>query len=228
MRALARQDDMNDLAAGGRDPTNHATTYQWTGLSDPAQYAVLWDPLLKILAEEHERGVAKEVCDLGSGNGITAEMLTGRGFRVTGIEPSEDGVIIARGRAPHATFHIGSAYDDLASLYGRFPIVICMEVIEHCYYPRKLARTFFDLIAPEGVGIMTTPYHGYLKNLALAVTGTWDRHLTALWDGGHIKFFSVATLRAVLKETGATDIRIIRVGRIPPLAKSMIAIVRKS
>jgi 2-polyprenyl-6-hydroxyphenyl methylase/3-demethylubiquinone-9 3-methyltransferase len=66
-----------------------------------------------------------------------------------------------------------------------------------------------------------------LKNLALAVAGKWDDHLTALWDGGHIKFFSERTLGLLLQEAGFKEISFIRVGRIPPLAKSLVAVVRK-
>ncbi len=75
------------------------------------------------------------------------------------------------------------------------------------------------------IGILSTPYHGYWKNLALALTGKMDAHFTALWDGGHIKFFSLPTLETVLREAGAQKISFRRVGRIAPLAKSMIAIV---
>jgi len=48
-----------------------------------------------------------------------------------------------------------------------------------------------------------------------------------LWEGGHVKFFSIGTLGSLLAEVGFNDIHFIRIGRIPPLAKSMIAIVRK-
>jgi 2-polyprenyl-3-methyl-5-hydroxy-6-metoxy-1,4-benzoquinol methylase len=106
-------------------------------------------------------------------------------------------------------------------------VVVSLEVIEHCFHPRRFAKTFYDLIAPGGIGILSTPYHGYWKNLALAVAGKWDDHLTVLWEGGHIKFFSKRTLGMLLAESGFNYIRFIRVGRIPPLAKSMIAIVRK-
>jgi 2-polyprenyl-6-hydroxyphenyl methylase/3-demethylubiquinone-9 3-methyltransferase len=68
---------------------------------------------------------------------------------------------------------------------------------------------------------------GYLKNLALAVSGKMDAHFTALWDHGHIKFWSMKTLRLLLEEVGFTNIRFHRVGRIPPLAKSMFAIARR-
>jgi len=44
---------------------------------------------------------------------------------------------------------------------------------------------------------------------------------------GHIKFWSVKTLACLLKGAGFKDISFLRVGRIPSLAKSMIAIARK-
>ena len=118
-------------------------------------------------------------------------------------------------------------YEDLSRKYGIFPVVISLEVIEHCYYPRKFAKTFYDLLTENGIGIISTPYNGYLKYLALAVLGKMDNHLTALWDGGHIKFWSENTLNTLLKETGFRNISFVRVGRITALAKSMIAIVKK-
>jgi 2-polyprenyl-6-hydroxyphenyl methylase/3-demethylubiquinone-9 3-methyltransferase len=149
-------------------------------------------------------------------------------FDVTGVDISESGIANAQKAYPHAKFCLGSVYDDLATQYGTFPLVVSLEVIEHCIDPRAFVKTFLSLIAPGGIGFLSTPYHGYVKNLALAVTGRLDRHFTALWTGGHIKFFSVETLGQLLKEAGAKEIRFVRVGRIPSLAKSMIAIVQNS
>jgi 2-polyprenyl-6-hydroxyphenyl methylase/3-demethylubiquinone-9 3-methyltransferase len=78
-----------------------------------------------------------------------------------------------------------------------------------------------------GTAILSTPYHGYWKNLAMALTGKMDAHFTALWDHGHIKFWSVRTLTLLLEEAGFRDIHFERVGRIPPLAKAMIAVARR-
>jgi 2-polyprenyl-6-hydroxyphenyl methylase/3-demethylubiquinone-9 3-methyltransferase len=123
--------------------------------------------------------------------------------------------------------HTGSAYDNLAGQYGQFPVVLSLEVVEHVYAPRHYARTLYELVAGGGTAIISTPYHGYWKNLAMAVSGRMDKHFTALWDNGHIKFWSIATLSELLREAGFVDIRFERVGRIPALAKSMIAIARK-
>lgn len=79
----------------------------------------------------------------------------------------------------------------------------------------------------EGIAIISTPYHGYWKNLALALTGKMDAHFTALWDHGHIKFWSIKTLGKLLREAGFVDIRFKRVGQVPALAKSMVVIARK-
>ncbi|MGD0444807.1 MAG: methyltransferase domain-containing protein [Edaphobacter sp.] len=60
----------------------------------------------------------------------------------------------------------------------------------------------FALLKPGGIIVITTPYHGYLKNLMLAVFGKMDSHFTVLWDHGHIKFWSRRTLAMALTEVG--------------------------
>jgi 2-polyprenyl-6-hydroxyphenyl methylase/3-demethylubiquinone-9 3-methyltransferase len=105
--------------------------------------------------------------------------------------------------------------------------VLSLEVVEHVYFPRKYASTLFSLVEPGGVAIISTPYHSYMKNLALALSGKMDAHFTALWDNGHIKFWSKRTLTSLLEEAGFVDIEFVLAGRIAPLAKSMIAIARR-
>jgi 2-polyprenyl-6-hydroxyphenyl methylase/3-demethylubiquinone-9 3-methyltransferase len=61
----------------------------------------------------------------------------------------------------------------------------------------------------------------------MARVGKMDAHFTALWDHGHIKFWSVTTLRTLLEEAGFEVIRFHRVGRLACLAKSMLAVARK-
>jgi 2-polyprenyl-3-methyl-5-hydroxy-6-metoxy-1,4-benzoquinol methylase len=52
--------------------------------------------------------------------------------------------------------------------------------VEHLYAPRDLARNSFRLLKDGGMLILTTPYHGYMKNLVMAATGTMDQHWTVL------------------------------------------------
>lgn len=156
-----------------------------------------------------------------------ANELAKQGWQVTGVDPSIQGIAQASTRYPHLALHEGSAYEDLAARFGPFAVAVSLEVVEHVYNPRRYAATLSALLQPGGTAIVSTPYHGYWKNLALAISGRMDAHFTALWDHGHIKFWSIKTLSALLREAGFVDIRFERVGRVPALAKSMIAIARR-
>lgn len=169
----------------------------------------------------------KRIFELGCGNGSVAASLTEKGYTVTGVDPSTQAVRHATSCYPHLSISQGSAYDDLVHRYGQFPVVLSLEVVEHVYFPRKFAAVLYDLLIPGGTAVISTPYHGYLKNLVLSVCGKMDEHFTALWDHGHIKFWSMNSLSTLLEEAGFRDISFVRVGRVPSLAKSMIAIAKK-
>jgi 2-polyprenyl-3-methyl-5-hydroxy-6-metoxy-1,4-benzoquinol methylase len=197
--------------------------YRWPSDEPTCAHPYLWPAVQRILAAGLADGRAKRVFDLGCGNGATAHLLATDGWEVAGVDPSSEGVACAR--AHGLDLRVRSAYDDLATTFGRWPFVLCMEVIEHVYFPHRLARTLFDLCEPGALAIVSTPYHGYCKNLALSlVPGAWDRHHHPLSDHGHIKFWSERTLRCLLLQAGFTAVRFKRVGRIPALAKSLIAV----
>jgi 2-polyprenyl-3-methyl-5-hydroxy-6-metoxy-1,4-benzoquinol methylase len=178
--------------------------------------------LLPELARILDLARPRRIFEAGCGNGAVAHWMQSRGIDVVGVDESESGIEEARRAYPGLEVATGSVYDDLAAAHGRFPVVVSLEVVEHLYFPRKFARTVYDLLEPGGLAVISTPYHGYLKNLALALSGRLEDHFTALWDGGHVKFWSERTLRTLLEETGFTDLRFRRVGRIRPLAKSML------
>jgi 2-polyprenyl-3-methyl-5-hydroxy-6-metoxy-1,4-benzoquinol methylase len=183
--------------------------------------------LLPELARILDVARPRRLFEVGCGNGAVANWMSLRGIEVTGVDFSESGIDQAQRAYPGLRLSIGSAYDDLAGLHGRFPVVVSLEVVEHLYFPRVFAKSVFELLEPGGLAIISTPYHGYLKNLALALSGRLDAHFTALWDGGHIKFWSERTLRILLEEAGFTSIAFRRVGRLGPLAKSMIVTATK-
>ncbi len=183
--------------------------------------------LFPTLAEQLEKwkgtfGKNPAVFDLGCGNGSVATQVAHLGFRVVGVDPSVSGIKQARANYAGIKFSVGSAYDDLAKKYGKFDLIYSLEVIEHVYDPRVYAATVAGLLNDKGVAFISTPYHGYLKNLAISLAGGWDKHFTAMWDGGHIKFWSPKTLCALFAEQGLVPTAVARVGRVPVLAKSML------
>jgi 2-polyprenyl-6-hydroxyphenyl methylase/3-demethylubiquinone-9 3-methyltransferase len=174
-----------------------------------------------------ERGI-RRVLDAGCGNGSLSARIAAQGLDVSAFDASTSGVEHAQRAFPGIRFEVASAYDDLRARFGDvFDACVCVEVIEHLYDPRAFVGRIFEVLRPGGLFILTTPYHGYFKNLALALTGKMDSHYTALWDGGHIKFWSRATLTSLLHERGFQVIRFEGAGRLPYLWKSMLVTARR-
>jgi len=204
-----------------------STDYNYHDASCNHSHKYLLPCIDKILDQKNIKAGTK-IFDLGCGNGsVGAWLQQAKGLDVTGVDPSVEGVNEAQKAYPDLNINIGSAYDDLQKKYGCFPVVTSLEVVEHVYDPRRYAATLFNLVEEDGFAIISTPYHSYLKNLALALCGKMDDHFTALTDHGHIKFWSRKTLSVLLKEQGFSNIIFYRVGRLPFLAKSMIAVAHK-
>ena len=207
------------------DLKDNISGYRYVDNKLNASHDYLLPAVTAILANQFPS--CRRIFELGCGNGSLANALSKLDFEVTGVDASEEGIAQALQSYPDLNLHLGSAYDELRNQYGQFPMVISLEVVEHVYFPRKFSKTVYDLLEPGGVAIISTPYHGYWKNLALALSGKLDAHFTVLWDHGHIKFWSLRTLQVLLREAGFVNIEFYRVGRLPVLAKSMIAIAKK-
>jgi len=185
----------------------------------------LWPAVKRIVAARNF--AHRRAFELGSGNGAAANMLHDLGFDVTAVDPSESGIGLASKAFPQCKFALASGYDDLAGRFGRFDLVLSLEVLQHCANSRKILQRLFDLVEPGGILIISVTYHGYLKNLMLALSGRFDRHLGTLWDNGPLRFFSVKTLTALMEETGFVSIECRTVGRVPYLGKSIVATASK-
>lgn len=181
--------------------------------------------LPRVLAFAGHLDVGTRVLDVGCGNGFTCGEFLRRGCEVVGVDLSEQGIALAREKYPDGRFEVLEADRQILQDLDESPfdLVISTEVVEHLYAPRDWAAGCYAALKPGGRFICTTPYHGYLKNLLISLTGGWDKHANPLWDGGHIKLWSRKTLSALLEETGFRDIQFRGAGRVPGLRMTMIA-----
>ena len=193
--------------------------YGWSS-EPPHTEAYLLKPLERLLQPPPSSQSSPRILDLGCGNGSLVLHLYSLGYEVVGLDPSPSGIEAAKRRCPDAAFHVCAADPiQLQSLdIPLFDYVISAEVVEHCYSPQTWADAAFQILKPGGILIVTTPYHGYLKNLLLAATGRLDHHFTALWEGGHIKFWSRTTLACLLERAGFIVDGFHGAGRLPWLS----------
>ncbi len=202
-------------------------SYEYRTAASEVSHNYLYGPVSELLIDVPANAL---VVDIGCGNGSFLSLFQNRGWELYGSDYSSTGIEIARASYPNIRFSLANAESmpkELASRAGQFDVVLNTEVIEHVYNPRGLLKTCHSLLKPGGALVLTTPYHGYFKNLLLAATGKLDEHFTVLWDHGHIKFWSHKTMREVLTETGFTNIKFSGAGRIPWLWKSMVVRAQK-
>lgn len=164
------------------------------------------------------------VLDLGCGAGWLAGWFADRGCQVVGVDPSDSGLRQAREHHPNVRFVQAQADESLLKNLGEppFDLVVSTEVVEHVYAPRAWARACATSLRPGGRLVCSTPYHGWLKNVVVAVTNRFDAHVNPLWDGGHIKFWSPATLTRLVQEAGFGRVVWTGAGRAPLLWKSFV------
>jgi 2-polyprenyl-3-methyl-5-hydroxy-6-metoxy-1,4-benzoquinol methylase len=190
----------------------------------PCTHALLKPCVLKYA----ENCKAASVLDIGCGDGGMIMELAASGRLVVGLDPSETGVAAARARCPDARVYCMGIYDDPGRLAeSEFDMAIATEVVEHLFYPRELMRFAHKKLRGGGIFLVTTPYHGWLKNCFIAGLNRWDKHHTVLWDGGHIKFWSRATLQKLFTEEGFEVIGFEGCGRVAYLWESMVMVGRK-
>lgn len=205
---------------------NVVDDYGWVDAEGPHSCDYLAPLILDLL----QSFGAQRVLDLGCGNGALCGTLFRNGFDVVGVEYDSTGVDLARRAVPSVTFYnFGLQNDPQLLLVNERPFdtVVSTEVIEHLYSPELLPRYAHQCLQRGGRVVVSTPYHGYLKNLALSVFDKWDQHHTVDWIGGHIKFWSRRTLTSLLERNGFSVENFVGAGRVPYLWKSMILVARK-
>ena len=207
--------------------TSTVTPFEFTGRGPGGTAAWYLHPAAQPLFPTLGEGV--RVLDVGCGNGDWAEWFAAKGCTVVGVDPSDSGIEIARQAVPAGRFESRLATPDLLDDLGEqpFDLVTSFEVVEHVYSGHDWAASCFAALRPGGTLVCSTPYHGYLKNLALAVFGKWDHHHQPLKDGGHVKFWARETLTRLLEIAGFEAIEFRGAGRYPYLWKSMVLSARR-
>lgn len=145
--------------------------------------------------------------DIGCGGGLIAEPVARLGATVTGIDPGELNIGIARRHAAAQGLAIDyqvARAEDLAEAAAMFDVVLSLEVIEHVPEPAAFVATCARLVKPGGLLILST-LNRTLKSFALAIVGAeyvlrWLPRGTHQWD----RFVTPEELQLYAEAAGLT------------------------
>lgn len=117
----------------------------------------------------------RRALDVGCGGGILAESLAREGAVVTGVDPSERSLAVAREHAARAGLSIdyrrGIAEELLgAGLEGTFDLVFAVDVLEHVDRLERALTAIATVLAPGGrLGFLT-----HNRTIAAFLQLIWD------------------------------------------------------
>ena len=131
--------------------------------------------------------------EIGCGQGEVLQEARRRGYRVAGIEVSQDAAAIANQRLGQATVRTEAE--------GSFAAILAADVIEHARDPQAFLAHLHELLLPDGVLLLVTP--------SLA---SWTRRLMRRrwmeYKVEHLFYFSPQSIRLLLERAGFRDVLI--------------------
>jgi 2-polyprenyl-3-methyl-5-hydroxy-6-metoxy-1,4-benzoquinol methylase len=192
-------------------------------LTDPLtgqRQAIVW----RLLERHHQRALRLLDCGAGAG-GLVADACA-RGHSAIGIEVSRAAVERARSLHGdldircHSVEHLPWPVEP-----SSFDVVVSFEVVEHLLEPRALLRGARTALVDGGRLVLSTPFHGRLKNVILAAVG-FERHFDV--DGDHVRFFTDRSLASLLRSEGFEVEALTHLGRRAPVWANTVVVARKA
>ncbi|MCF7821054.1 MAG: class I SAM-dependent methyltransferase [Mariprofundaceae bacterium] len=139
---------------------------------------------------------ALRLLDTGCSSGSLLHVASEIGFNVAGVEPAPQ----AAATAQKAGFDVFNGLLHEAQYPDNsFDIVTLYEVIEHLTNPLELVREVYRILKPGGLFLIGT---GNADSWSVDALGSNWSYFSIEGHGGHISFFTPASIRLLAEKTG--------------------------
>jgi 2-polyprenyl-3-methyl-5-hydroxy-6-metoxy-1,4-benzoquinol methylase len=164
------------------------------------------------------------VLDVGCGEGAFTAALARAGARVVGIDVAAEPLRRARARLPdlELDLRVVTPHGPWALEDASFDVVWAGEVIEHVLDTAAWLSEVRRVLRSGGALVLTTPAHGPLTLLHLALS---RRAFAARFAplGDHVRFYGARTLAELLGEFGFQSIGVTGAGGLPGARALLLA-----
>ena len=172
-------------------------------------------------------GTPGRVLDVGCGEGHFAAELARAGLQVIGVDVAEEPLRRARVKHPDLDLRVVPAEGSWPLTDASFDIVWAGETIEHVADTAGWLSEVRRVLRSAGTLLLSTPAHGRLAMLALAVSHRrFDAHFDPRSD--HLRFYASRTLARLLEDFGFEDIHVRKAGGLPGARRLLLASARRS
>ncbi len=138
----------------------------------------------------------RRVLEIGCGEGQLGRLLRARGHSVTGIELLPD--VAERARAHLDRVVLADVEGDgLPFPPDSFDAIVFADVLEHLVDPWGALRKAVEVLAEDGVVVASIPNVQNVDVIRRLLRGRWDYRERGILDFGHLRFFTLKTIRAL-------------------------------
>jgi glycosyltransferase involved in cell wall biosynthesis len=142
---------------------------------------------------------ASRILDLGCSGGLFAAHARAAGHHVTGVDYVE--IPGVRERTDH--FVKASLEEGIPAEAGDgFDVIVAADVIEHLSRPGEVLRDMCRVLRPGGQVLLSVPNFAHWYPRIRVATGQFGYDRRGILDETHLRFFTRATLRRLVRASG--------------------------
>jgi SAM-dependent methyltransferase len=162
------------------------------------------------------------VLDVGCGSGALLRDLEGRAAYRAGVEISS----VAAQSAARVADDVVTApvMRDLPFAPESFDVVVCADVLEHLDDPLGALSWAAGWCRPGGAVVISVPNVANWQARLRLLRGRWEYEPCGLFDSGHLRFFTRASLLQLLSDAGL-EVESCEPARVPSMALQVPSVV---
>lgn len=167
------------------------------------------------------------ILDYGAGSGlIMAEMKKiNPESKYIGADVSAKALSFARKMHKKSKFLLVKDGGKIPLKNNSIDFILAADVIEHAFYTQELLNEFNRILKPGGSVLISTPYHGLIKNIVISIVG-FEKVFNPV--EAHIRFFTKKSLYDLLSKAKLSPTKFGFFGRFYPISRGMYVLAHKS
>lgn len=181
----------------------------WWDLNGPFRTLHAINPTRLDYIERFLNVADTRILDIGCGGGILCEGMAKRGGIVTGLDVEPEAIAIASAHANNEKLSIEYVCQPLESFHSeRFPIITCLEMLEHVADPQMIIREAARLLAPGGYLFLSTIHRSFLAYAKVILAAEYILGLLPRQTHDYQRFIKPSELAAMVR---AVDLDVVDV-----------------
>jgi len=162
---------------------------------------------------------AKRILDIGCGRGYLGRTLKAvRSLEIVGVE-------LNPAMAEEASTYLDQVFTADVETFAlpyppeAFDCIIMADILEHLVDPWQTLARYVPFLSPDGVLVLSLPNVQHYRVIGHLILGEWEYQESGILDSGHLRFFTLKSLRTLLKSANLEPFRIERIYRARPIAR---------